>query len=797
MTRQRWTEVKTLLDRALDLPPEERRAFAEAHCGGDEELQRELESYLDLGSDVEDLFEEPILDLIAGRPPEYRAGQQIGPYRLEGEIARGGMGVVYGARRVVGGFDQEVAIKVLRKGFDTGDFVRRFRTEQQILSDLDHPNIVQLLDGGATEDGLPYLVMESVAGSRLDLYCSQKQPDLDQRLELFLKICDAVHTAHQYMVVHCDLKPSNILVTPDGQPKLLDFGIAKILQQGQEGGDHSLTLRLGTPRYASPEQIDGAPITTTNDVYSLGALFFLLLTGRGPDTLKAPNAPLQVPSKALVEDHSHPLRPEDLRGDLDAITLKAMAWDPQERYSSAAALAEDLRRYREKLPVEARPYSNAYIVARFLGRNKRELLAGISLLLLLATGTGALLLEVKARHQASRAENFSEALFETLEAFDPTASESRAEAAKTAVDKLLASLRFEDPADRAKILDRFGRTLYRFEYLPAATDILEQALDIRRELSDPGPLAASLTNLALAVKAQRDLARASELYQEASALHEAHPEFDKYEASDLRANLAPFYEQKGETKKAETLYRETLEVRRQLYGDASPEVGRSLNNYGLFLMRKGRLDEAEPLLREALQNRQDNLGPDHPSVAKVLINLATLEDARGHHDAAVAKYRQALQIRLNGFDIKTAWAKSALAYALSGRKGPGDLTEARSLLEEALEVAVRKKEPGDHKTQIVQRNLAAVLLELGDAQAAERLIRPVVDRSQDRSPWRAADARSLLGACLLAQGDLDAARPLLEGAAEIIAKARGENSRPAREARERWEEWVRMINLKH
>ncbi|MCB1055298.1 MAG: protein kinase, partial [Acidobacteria bacterium] len=212
MTNQRWSEVKTLLDRALDLPPHERREFIEEHCGQDRELRSELEAYLELEPEVDDLFELPLLDLIAGRPPEYRGGERIGSFRLEGEIARGGMGVVYHASRVEGGFEQDVAIKVLKRGFDTGDFVRRFRTEQQILADLVHNNIVRLLDGGATEDGLPYLVMESVEGTRLGTYCAEAHPDLDQRLDLFLKVCDAVHVAHQHMVVHCDLKPSNILV---------------------------------------------------------------------------------------------------------------------------------------------------------------------------------------------------------------------------------------------------------------------------------------------------------------------------------------------------------------------------------------------------------------------------------------------------------------------------------------------------------------------------------------------------------------------------------------------------------
>ncbi|MCB1034049.1 MAG: serine/threonine protein kinase, partial [Acidobacteria bacterium] len=561
-----------------------------------------------------------------------------------------------------------------RKGFDTGDFVRRFRTEQQILADLDHPNVVRLLDGGATEDGLPYLVMEPVAGVRLDLYCRRERPGLASRLELFLKVCDAVHAAHQYMVVHCDLKPSNILVTADGQPKLLDFGIAKVLHQGHDGVEHSLSLRLGTPPYASPEQIAGRPVTTVNDVFSLGALLFFLLTDQKPEPVKSAETPLQVPSKALAERlkaspearSSSPLEAQDLRGDLDAITLKAMAWDPKDRYSSAAALADDLRRHRDQLPVAARPYSWTYVAERFLRRRKREVLVAAGVILgLLATTTFAAFAEVKARVQASRAEEAVGAYLEMIEVYDPTGKESRGEAVRTAIQKLSGIQGLSSDRDRAKICDRLGRQLYRLGYLDEAGDLLQQALAVYRKAasSHPEDLAAGLNNLALVLKDKGDLDGSVRYFEEALAIHERYPGLEAEERLDIRANLAIAYAAQGKTEEAETRFLESMDERRALFGESSPEFDRSLNNYGQFLVERGRLTEAEGYLRKAVDLRLERYGRDHPDVATALMNLAFLEDAQGDHEGAAASYREALRIRvslLGEQNAKTAYAEASL-----------------------------------------------------------------------------------------------------------------------------------------
>ena len=375
-----WSEVKPILDRALDLPEAERKCFVANQCADNTALRAEVEAYLIAAEDVDDLLEEPILDVIAGRPPEYRTGQRIGDFCLQDEIARGGMGVIYRALRVYPEFDQVVAIKVLKRGFDTGEFVRRFRAEQQILADIDHPYVTRILDGGATEDGLPYLVMELVDGLRVDQFVKQTKLPLEQRLNLFEKICEAVHSAHQHMIVHCDLKPSNILVTKDGRPKILDFGIAKVLSQ--ESDVRTLSLRLGTPGYASPEQAQGGSITTSSDVFSLGALLIAILTERTPSQrthrLEVISGPIQEFLREKTQDRKNNgaaayLELKPYSGDLDAIIRKATAWNPADRYDSVAGLAADVSRVTQNLPISAKHYTWLDDLKFLAGRRKIEI----------------------------------------------------------------------------------------------------------------------------------------------------------------------------------------------------------------------------------------------------------------------------------------------------------------------------------------------------------------------------------------------------------------------------------------
>ncbi len=422
MNAERWQEINRIFDAAVEIPAEERPAFLRVICGDDESLRRDVEAMLAADADAQSFLEEsPLRDstteaptMIGGGESARRTldvGQTVGRYRLVREVGRGGMGAVYLAERADGAFSQQVAIKVIQHGTPTEFILNRFRRERQILANLRHPNIVRLLDGGATEGDAPYLVMEYVEGQPIDIYCVTRDLSLRDRLELFRKVCAAVQFAHQNLVVHRDLKPSNILVTEDGTPKLLDFGIAKLLDPENPTSKTELTaMRAMTPEYASPEQISGEAITTASDVYSLAVVLYLLLTGRRPYKLKTGR--LEELLLAITQGEAAPpsaivdaARAKALRGDLDTILMTALRKEPQRRYASVEQFSEDLRRYLAGLPIQAQTDTFIYRTGKFIRRNKIGATAGALLALSILVGTGATAWQARvARAERIRAE---------------------------------------------------------------------------------------------------------------------------------------------------------------------------------------------------------------------------------------------------------------------------------------------------------------------------------------------------------------------------------------------------------
>jgi len=446
MTPERWQRVKGLLATVLETDRSERPAYLDKVCAGDAWLRAELENLLAAGEEADAGL--PTLGATTGPAPEpgsvapanVRIGRRLGPYQIVEEIGLGGMGEVYRAFRADDQYKKEVAIKLMRSGQDSKFVVARFRNERQVLASLDHPNIARLLDGGTTDEGMPYFVMELIAGQPITEYCDGQQLSTGERLKLFLQVCSAVQYAHQRLIIHRDLKPSNILVTCDGQPKLLDFGIAKILDPAAmtEGSEPTLTLfRLLTPAYASPEQVRGEAITTVSDVYSLGVLLYELLTGqrpyrvagRSPQEIERavcewepprPSSVLrqrptpegaggrgEIPSVAVraVGEGSAERLSKRLRGDLDNIVLQALRKEPQRRYPSVEQLATDIRRHLENLPVSASKDTLRYRTAKFVRRHKAGVVASCAVALTVLVALGVTLREAHiARVERARAE---------------------------------------------------------------------------------------------------------------------------------------------------------------------------------------------------------------------------------------------------------------------------------------------------------------------------------------------------------------------------------------------------------
>ena len=410
MTPERWREAQRLFHEARDKPAAERSAFVAAEAAGDAELAAEVTSLLAADADSGGFLETP------ASPPE-APRTRVGAWQILHEIGHGGMGTVYLGERADGPFKKRVAVKVVRRGMDTEAVLKRFRQERQILAGLEHPNIARLLDGGNTEDGLPYLVMEYVEGEPLTAWCTRRGLDVAARLALFRTICATVQFAHQNLVVHRDLKPGNITVTADGTPKLLDFGIAKLLNADLAGTTRDLTVAGGgafTPEYASPEQIKGERITTASDVWSLGVLLYELLAGVRP--FGAAGAPPGEVAKAVLE--TEPEKPSAaaaraggermrrrLEGDLDTIVLKALRKEPERRYASAEQLSEDLRRHLEGAPVKARRDTFTYRTGKFLSRHRAAVAAAALVLVALVGGILATARQARiARAERARAD---------------------------------------------------------------------------------------------------------------------------------------------------------------------------------------------------------------------------------------------------------------------------------------------------------------------------------------------------------------------------------------------------------
>jgi serine/threonine protein kinase len=506
MNAERWQRVKELLEEAIALDAAERSSFLDRTSNGDSDLRREVESLLSSHEQAGTGFlKTPVVDL---KPvvatANARTGRRIGVYQIIEEIGHGGMGEVYRAVRADGQYTKEVAVKLVRGGFDSAFVQERFRNERQILASLDHPNIARLLDGGTTEDGVPYLVMELIEGVRVDSYCDEHKLSITERLRLFRHVCSAVQYAHQRLVIHRDIKPSNILVTKEGVPKLLDFGIAKILDPALGAGAETTMARPMTPEYASPEQIRGEPITTASDVYSLGVVLYQLMTGRSPypgetrsshELARAvcetdpgrPSTAVLRPQTVRTGDHGQQVAAElisssregspaklqrRLTGDLDNIVLMALRKEPQRRYPSVEQFAEDIRRHLEALPVTASKGSWRYRAGKFVTRHRAGVAATAAVSIALIAGVGATIRQARiARQQAEIAR----------------AERTRAEGRFNDVRKLANSLIFEihdsiqslpgATPSRKLLLDRA------VEYLDKLSQDAGGDVDLQRELA--------------------------------------------------------------------------------------------------------------------------------------------------------------------------------------------------------------------------------------------------------------------------------------------------------------------------
>ena len=797
MEPERWIQARSAFERALDLPAEARGAFLADLGAADPGLRAEVEALLGWHGQAEGFLEELPTVPEAALPRAAAPPAQVGPYRVVELLGQGGMGEVYLAVRADDAYRKQVAVKILGSGARHPDLVARFRAERQILAQLDHPNIARLLDGGTLDDGRPYLVMEPVDGVPLDRYCRKRRLPVAERLRLFLKVCSAVRFAHQNLVVHRDLKPGNILVTPEGEPKLLDFGIAKLLEP--ENLDLTVLstepgLSPHTPRYASPEQVSGRPVTALSDVYSLGVLLYELLTGHRP--YAEGTARLDEVVHAICE--SEPELPSvavgragprfeagmgtgletnkagdprllrrRLAGDLDNVLLKALRKEPERRYSSVEQLAQDLENHLAGRPVLARPDTFVYRTGKLLGRHRLASAAVAAFVLFVAGFLVVLLLQRRELldqqrrlvEERNRAEAVSEFLAGVFSTPDPTRSRGETVTARELLDQGAARVvrdLEQHPEARADLLLTMGRSYKNLGLYSEARSLMERSLAERQRLRQDGSDAAARARHELAEVASLDgrLAEAERLEREALALHRRLHGDGAEQVLESRTRLARILQQRGNLEAAGQEYRQALALARR--PGRREALAKVLDRYAILESESGEPAAAEGHFREALALERQLWGNLHPEPALTRNNLALLLLDRGRTAEAEVLFAAAERTQRRLF----AGSHPHLATTLNNRGrlrfAQGRFGEAEQLYRESIAMARAAYAGGEHP------RIAATLQNLGDLAAArdepaaaERLYREALAMRRRTLPAGHAEIAATLnnlGRSLAAQG---------------------------------------------
>ncbi|MEE4173734.1 MAG: serine/threonine-protein kinase [Xanthomonadales bacterium] len=679
-----WEELQALFEAAAQLEGEERAAYLDAVCGEDTVLREELEALLN--ADAEDTLSPPggFSDGLKSATSfdDQLEGSQLGAYTLLERIGAGGMGTVFLAERSDGAFERRVAVKVVRRGMDTETVVRRFVAERQILSQLDHPSISALLDGGVTPDGRPYLVMEYVDGLPITEYCDRHRLSIDERLALFKSVCRAVHHAHQNLVVHRDLKPSNILVTEDGTVKLLDFGIAKLLDEDSDAQLTRTGMPAMTPAYASPEQLNHQPVTTVTDVYALGVILYELLTGRRP--FEARKSPEELRQEILSGDAPKPStvitrqpadadgRPERtleaisasrsvppgrlrhaLAGDLDTICLMAIRPEPQGRYASAEQLADDLDRHRDGQPVRAQNPSVGYRVRKFVRRHRAGVATTAAVVLAFAgviTYYTHRLQEERdtALAQQEKAETVVEFLTNLFFEADPDNSLGEDVTARQILEAGRANIDF-DLADQPELQATMKRVLGEVYYEVGNSDVAwELFSDAYDQFRERGGLEAASSRLSLGIIAQDrgDYETAVEAMQYAydqrvDALGPEHEAVREAVAAQafLQETLANFDE-------AGRLHEAAFAMAEALYPQDDVALAQAHSELAGYYRTQDRRPEAEALLRDGIAMMERLQGDRrHPLTAKMIRQLGGTLRNSDRFEESEPLYREAIALQ--------------------------------------------------------------------------------------------------------------------------------------------------------
>lgn len=799
-----FDRVADLFVEALELDPDAQLAFITRLRERDATLAEQLASLLGAHASDPDFLAEPISGEFAGvlgvQLDDALVGRRIGSWQVDEVLHQGGMGVVYKAHRLDVDFEQHAALKVIRFGLRSPEMLRRFGQERRLLARLEHPNIARLLDGGTTDAGLPFLVMEHVRGETIDAWCDRVRPDTGELLDVTSQVCSAVDFAHRNLVIHQDIKPANILVTENGTAKLLDFGIADLERQAT-GEDEAPGSILLTPDYASPEQFRGDASSTATDTYSLGVLLYRLLTGLLPYRIvpgqgrveagrivleSMPDAPSLVISR---NGRRLPPRAEDL----DAVILKALAKQPRDRYESVASFADDLRRYRVGLPVLARPQRLGYRLARFAGRNWASLAAASAIVIALVGGLAAALWQAQlaqrqrdlARSESVTAASAVAFLKTVLGSADPWRDSEPSESvedviriAESQLDTVLAA----EPAARAYVLAALGEVAAGRGDVERADRFTQRAIALLDDsLGGEATQAGAIRHaraLALHELGQLDEARTQSL--------KAVEEFGAAGAeswhllSSALNQLGALELDRGELDAAEQTLRRAAALFVERSDTMRPELAGVLNNLAVVLAsRPDRLEEAAQAYADALRIVEHN-GGSGPRLATLYANQANVYRLMGRYDVAETHFDRAIALLTGSLGAEHPATLTAAASLGSMYEVAGRYEDAIQVLRGPLALA-RSSLPTDHPaTAYIENVLATALCQRSDPSgfeeglAAARSSLATRQASLGPDHWGVASTEAIVGLCLARLGNQESGAQMLRRAWSTLREQRGE-----------------------
>jgi eukaryotic-like serine/threonine-protein kinase len=803
MSPDQWKTVEQILDTVLDSDPHRWDDIIQRECGNDTELLTHVRKYLRHYPHIDTFLQKRAVDVFMHGMPADGASvseipkdfDRIDRYRLVREIAHGGMGRVFLAERDDGEYTQQVALKILHSDLDAGTMRRRFRFERQILASLNHPNIARLLDGGVIRsksewgNDQPYLVMEFVEGSTLKEYCSTNLLSLRERLTLFLDAAEAVGHAHRNLVIHCDIKPSNILVDEGGRVKLLDFGTSRLLDSHTEAvpGNTQPTIRHWmTPEYAAPEQIRGERATTAVDVYQLGVLLYQLITDRLPFVRTGENR--RGLEEAILE--RTPVKPsavvesdflkKSIRGDLDAIVLKALRKEPDARYESVSAMIGDVRRYLSGYPVAARQATPVYRMGRYIRRHRFGVTAAavVAASMMIVSGyyTHRLTMErdraeeaaAIARTESRKAERTSDFLINLFESSDPYTRSGEeptiGEFVGRAVERLDTDLA-DEPAVRAQLMMTLGQSYSNMGRFDEAEELLNKAVAVQREAagSEDRNTALSLLRLGQLVYRQGDYKRARLLYEEAQGTVERVSGADHTDMVVPLTMLGNLYKRVGELSMSRSNFERALAIIEQHRGTDNVQYGRTLNDYALVLIIKGEHEEAREALERVVSIMEREMGPDHLLVGEALGNLSDVLGSLGEHDRRLAYAERYLEIaEANLGATHTTVANASINIGMAHRS-LGDARSAIPMFERAREIYI---EIGGPRYPLMAYALAHLGHAYRDLDEYERAIRFYTEAAsiagENRAIPHQAGILTAMGRVKQTAGDLHGATGDLE-----------------------------------